>query len=302
MATRYCELVRADDRYDTIDKPDGSPVTIADIGSQIIINHSIKTAFPADLIVGEEDESVSVDMSLIVEYYEQLGISIPDPHSLLHRHPMATGVPFWTVDPVDGTKGFLKRGPDGGQYAVCCAYINAHGEPILSVMAGPRLDAHGIIMYSVSGGGCFYSSLDDPSSFKRCMVDTTSQILCASCESSHTRPGVIEHIAAQCGLHIFRADSQVKYMLVAMGSASAYLRVPPPTRQECIWDHAPGELLVREAGGCVTDDKGQRLVFPSSGNMDGAVWAIVACADEQLSERIRAELDALKLNYDQLTE
>jgi 3'(2'), 5'-bisphosphate nucleotidase len=57
-------------------------------------------------------------------------------------------------------------------------------------------------------------------------------------------------------------DSQAKYGSIARGAGDIYLRLPTSkTYQEKIWDHAAGDLIVREAGGQVTDTKGQRLDF-----------------------------------------
>ena len=57
-------------------------------------------------------------------------------------------------------------------------------------------------------------------------------------------------------------DSQAKYGSIARGAGDIYLRLPTSkTYQEKIWDHAAGDLIVREAGGQVTDTLGRRLDF-----------------------------------------
>lgn len=58
-----------------------------------------------------------------------------------------------------------------------------------------------------------------------------------------------------------RMDSQVKYGLLSRGDASIFMRFPPPTYREKIWDHCAGFVIVEEAGGRVTDASGARLDF-----------------------------------------
>jgi 3'(2'), 5'-bisphosphate nucleotidase len=73
-------------------------------------------------------------------------------------------------------------------------------------------------------------------------------------------------VAQAAGLSetFLRIDSQAKYGLVARGEAALYIRLPSPQsihRQENIWDHAAGAIVVEEAGGRVTDMYGQPLDF-----------------------------------------
>jgi 3'(2'), 5'-bisphosphate nucleotidase len=85
-----------------------------------------------------------------------------------------------------------------------------------------------------------------------------------SVELDHGDPRRQQAIARALDLNpaIARMDSLAKYGVIARGDADLYLRLTPdPERRENIWDHAVGVLLVEEAGGTVTDDRGLPLDF-----------------------------------------
>jgi len=87
---------------------------------------------------------------------------------------------------------------------------------------------------------------------------------CESVESGHSNQGQSGQIAEKLGITkpSVRMDSQAKYASIARGAGDIYLRLPTSkTYQEKIWDHAAGDVIVREAGGIVTDTLGRRLDF-----------------------------------------
>jgi 3'(2'), 5'-bisphosphate nucleotidase len=87
-------------------KPDSSPVTIADLGSQAIINHEISKSFPNDAIVGEEDSTqLRSDPDLLNSLVDILeGFTADQICALIDRGRDAGGDAerFWTLDPIDG--------------------------------------------------------------------------------------------------------------------------------------------------------------------------------------------------------
>lgn len=87
-----------------------------------------------------------------------------------------------------------------------------------------------------------------------------------SVESGHTSHTFSTSLREALGLSSvpLQLDSQCKYGMLARGEGSIYLRKPKEGYQEKIWDHAPGWLLVQEAGGIVSDFKGNDLVFTPS--------------------------------------
>ena len=72
-------------------------------------------------------------------------------------------------------------------------------------------------------------------------------------------------------------DSQAKYASIARGAGDIYLRLPVrKDYEEKIWDHAAGDLIVREAGGEVTDVEGRRLDFGRGRTLKGNVGVVAA--------------------------
>jgi 3'(2'), 5'-bisphosphate nucleotidase len=101
---------------------------------------------------------------------------------------------------------------------------------------------------------------------------------CESVESGHSNQSESARIAEGLGITkpSVRMDSQAKYGSIARGAGDIYLRLPTSkTYQEKIWDHAAGDLIVREAGGQVTDTTGKRLDF-SHGRTLAANKGVVA--------------------------
>ena len=176
----------------------------------------------------------------------------------------------WTLDPVDGTKGFLR----GGQYAVALALIE-DGQVVLGVLGCPNLavDAAdpaagtGCLFVAERGGGAWQLPLDDAGEVSEggqaaerpIQVSDTTDLRAArwaeSVEPGHSSQAAAAVIAAELGITAepMRMDSQAKYAVVARGDAAIYLRLPHGSYVEQVWDHAAGSLLVSEAGGVSPD-------------------------------------------------
>ncbi len=107
--------------------------------------------------------------------------------------------------------------------------------------------------------------------------DPVKAAFCESVEAAHSSHGDAARIAAEigCGAPSFRMDSQCKYVAVARGDAEIYLRLPTRADyEEKIWDHAAGVLLVREAGGEVSDVLGKPLDFSLGRTLRGNRGAV----------------------------
>jgi 3'(2'), 5'-bisphosphate nucleotidase len=177
---------------------------------------------------------------------------------------------FWTLDPIDGTKGFLR----GGQYAVCLALID-NGHVQLGVIGCPNLtrnihdesSGRGSMFIAVHGQGAFQRSLDSDKEHQIHVspVESPSDTeFCESFEALHSAQDKAAKIAELLRISKppVRMDSQCKYGVLARGEAGIYLRIPTRADyEEKIWDHASGSILMHEAGGRVTDIHGQELDF-----------------------------------------
>ncbi len=280
-ACRICIDFQSErESQDIITKKDNSPVTIADFGAQAVICHELKKTFSRDPIVGEEDSSeLRTEKAKILraEILRHVNAVTPDidEEEMLElidsgNHCGGTGGRFWTLDPIDGTKGFLR----GDQYAVALALIE-NGEVVLGVLGCPSLplDVHdpnsirGCVISAVKGQGSILELLDGGNATKVRVSFTNNAkdaLFCESVESEHSSHGDSERIAKMLGVEreFIRIDSQCKYAVIARGDASIYLRLPTKKDyEEKIWDHAAGSIIVKEAGGKVTDIFGKDLDF-----------------------------------------
>lgn len=263
QAAKLCEQIRQDPAYGVMSKSDASPVTVADVCSQLLIVDAIWRDDPQAVIVAEEDcESVGPQIE------QQVNKHLPslDWKHLLTRRPIPSGCRrFWTIDPVDGTKGFVR----GDQYAVCVALVEDE-EVRLGVLGCPRLLQQGCFYVAIAGAGCFEVSGDQVRALKVERVCLKGAILCESFVPSHSSHAESARLIEKFDLYPnpTRMDSQCKYGLVAAGRANIYYRrTLRKDYQENIWDHAAGFLVVCEAGGIVTDMAGQIPRFRPQSNL-----------------------------------
>ncbi|KAI0052809.1 3',5'-bisphosphate nucleotidase [Auriscalpium vulgare] len=298
---------------ETLVKGDKSPVTVADFSAQAVINTILTHAFPEDPIIGEEDAADLRSNTSLRDRVVQLA------NEVLEAEPQADvgeqaawglgrtwsadellaaidkgnyeggrSGRMWALDPIDGTKGFLR----GGQYAVCLALlVNARVE--LGVIGCPNLPidpaspdgARGALFVAVRGQGTHQLPLPpapSPAPVRLQMRELRIAQLrfLESVEKAHAALDTNTRIAQTLGVgrYPMRMDSQAKYAALARGDGDGgvYLRLPTGVGyREKIWDHAPGSLLVEEAGGLVTDSRGQPLDF-GLGRTLGENYGVIA--------------------------
>jgi 3'(2'), 5'-bisphosphate nucleotidase len=307
-AARVCRAVQ--ERLitrDTLEKRDKSPVTVADFASQAIVCRHLEQAFPSDAVVGEEGsaelrtvENTALLASVVAAVSSEIDGSADAQRVLAwidRGGADAKTARYWTLDPIDGTKGFLRR----EQYAVALGLIE-HGEVVAGVLGCPNLDdgagGVGVLFAAVRGQGTRVFPLwRDGSGAGRAL--RVSQIappagarFCESVEAEHSDQSESAKIAAKLGITAppLRMDSQCKYGAVARGDASIYLRMPTRADyQEKIWDHAAGKLVVEEAGGVVTDVNGKPLDFRHGRSLaqNSGVVATVGGLHARVLEAIR---------------
>ncbi|KAH8995959.1 3',5'-bisphosphate nucleotidase [Lactarius akahatsu] len=318
---------------ETLVKGDKSPVTVADFAAQAVINTVLSHAFPDDPIVGEEDaadlrtatpESDAL-RARVVELADDVLAQLPREHAgeraewglgrrwgsdallgAIDRgcHVGGRAGRMWTLDPIDGTKGFLR----GGQYAVCLALlVDARVE--LGIIGCPNLpadtdtdattDDKGALFVAVRGHGAHQLPLEPSTQqqqqqqhrllhMPRLALHDLSFL--ESVEKAHAALDTNARVAARLGVRAapVRMDSQAKYAALARGGGGVYLRLPVAHGyQEKIWDHAPGSLLVEEAGGVISDYRGRPLDF-GLGRTLGENFGVVAARKEVHAEVIAA--------------
>jgi len=279
QAAQLCQMVRSEMvQVDSVEKADRSPVTVADLGAQAVICRHLLVAFPEDVVVAEEGSEplLGPENALrLTQVTQYVGRLLPEatPARVCDwiDHGRGNGARrFWTLDPIDGTKGFLRR----DQYAIALALIE-EGRVRVAALACPALPWQvdcpdgrmGVLFVATEGEGAQTALLGD-THFVPIHVATgpTVSRLVESSEAGHGNWHLQEAVARAVNpAHSpLRMDSQAKYGVVARGEAALYLRFPSrqsPDYREKIWDHAAGALLVEEAGGRVTDMDGQALCF-----------------------------------------
>jgi len=288
MAAELCQRARKDlAGGESILKDDRSPVTIADFGSQAIICKLIKEKFPNDIIVAEEDsaELRKPGRSKVLEQVTRyVGSLVPEASpervcSWIDYSSQTLQKRFWTLDPIDGTKGFLR----GDQYAIALGLIE-EGEVKFGLMACPNLyldkdqpqGKRGCLFLAMKGKGSFQMDLQGGNKQLLSVSKTVTpseSIFTESVEPDHVDHVFHQRLAKKLNIAkpSLRMDSQAKYGIVARGEATLYLRVPSPSEpgyKENIWDHAAGSIIAEEAGGKVTDILGNPLDFSSGIKME----------------------------------
>lgn len=304
-AAVLCQKVQRTIDVAAIEKADRSPVTLADFASQAVINMALGRDFPDDPVVSEEEAAVLKENADLREKVVGLVREIaPDATEADALRAIDFGdrqtdfnARYWTVDPIDGTKGFLRR----EQYAIALALVE-NGVPVLGVLGCPNFQKTGtqqtgFLFYAVSGQGTKALPLDGGPSVTVTVDDVTDPKqarFCESVEKAHAAHDVHQKISTALGIEAFpcRMDSQAKYAAVASGDASIYLRLPRSAEyREKIWDHAAGAIVVTEAGGSVTDFRGNPLDF-SAGHKLLNNYGIVASNGQlhlKILEAIRQE-------------
>lgn len=306
-------------------KPDDSPVSVADFAAQAVVAHVLQDRFGPIAMVGEESalelhEMLRAGDSAVPEQVLSAVRSVW-PRATMDRMLEAIDVgkdepsasAYWTLDPIDGTKGFLR----GEQYAISLAWIDGD-QVTVGALGCPNLaiDQARPLQGVDPAGSIYLATADGPVLEGLCEVDAPVHEMrrpahepsrgirtTASVEKGHSNQGATAEIMAWVARHAepghggvgepVRIDSQAKYAVVARGQADAYLRFPVKQGYiEKIWDHAAGAIVALRAGVSVTDVDGAVLDF-SCGSTLARNRGIV-CAPRDVHERIMEAIEALR--------
>ena len=299
------EVVATADSYT---KGDHSPVTLADLSVQAVIGHRLTENFPTDAFLAEEtsgplqESPAMADKVLDLTRRSLPDLNLDELTAAIDRgnHPGGAEGRHWVLDPVDGTKGFLR----GQQYAIALALVE-NGRVVVGALGCPNLpdpgergNGDGWIFHASLNGGA-WAGPTSGDEMVRAVVDqiddSSKAIVCESVEAAHAAHSVQAGIARRLGITVepYRIDSQCKYAVLARGEASIYLRLPRDESYcEKVWDHAAGAIVIEEAGGRVSDLDGNALDF-SKGRRLATGRGIIATngiLHDQVLEACRAEL------------
>ncbi|XP_027075511.1 3'(2'),5'-bisphosphate nucleotidase 1-like isoform X1 [Coffea arabica] len=301
LAARLCQKVqKALLQSDVHAKSDKSPVTVADYGSQAVVSFVLQKELSSSpfSLVAEEDsgdlrkedgqETLQRITKLVNETLANGGTASPlsdqDVLAAIDSGKSEGGSlgQHWVLDPIDGTKGFLR----GDQYAIALGLLD-EGKVVLGVLACPNLplqslachDQHtiqgkaGCLFFAQVGTGTYMQSLDG-SEPRKVHVSSTENpeeaSFFESYEAAHSMHDLTSLIAKKLGVKAppVRIDSQAKYGALSRGDGAIYMRFPHRGYREKIWDHAAGSVVVTEAGGVVTDAAGKPLDFSRGRYLD----------------------------------
>jgi 3'(2'), 5'-bisphosphate nucleotidase len=273
-------------------KQDRSPVTVADFAAQAVVGYYLERRFPETVLVGEENADVLREpagretLEKVTEFVRRVipGLSPDQVCEYIDRGQGEVEDSYWTLDPVDGTKGFLR----GDQYAVALARVE-EGRVEVGVLGCPNLppgqlgdlEGSGTLLAAVRGEGSWMTVLEESPAdqvYNQILVskqaDPARARILRSFESGHTNVSQIDEFQDALGTTSkpVRMDSQAKYALLAAGEGEVYLRLLSENRRdykEKVWDQAAGSVLVEEAGGMVTDLDGVALDFSWGRELSG---------------------------------
>jgi len=281
-------------------KRDASPVTVADFAVQALILAELHELYPSHKFIAEEtssalqrDENLLLQVQATVNAARELSSRPPlsaqalcaalDLGNYAEPHDPERPQFVWVLDPIDGTKGFMRK----QQFCIALALLQ-HGIPHIGLLGCPNLppslmDASadgfrdtrengGVMFHALRGAGAWMQDAagGEVQNAERHtpvrvsdVADPMLGVFMESVESGHSSHALSASVAAELGVRAapVRMDSQAKYGVISRGEANLFMRFPRAGYVENIWDHAAGVVVIEEAGGIVSDGEGRALDF-----------------------------------------
>ncbi|EAY82494.1 hypothetical protein OsI_37711 [Oryza sativa Indica Group] len=326
LAARLCKKVQQDLlKLDVQTKADRTPVTVADYGSQVLVSVVLKIELPSNsfsMVAEEDSEDLRKDgaqemLGHITKLVNETIINDGSYSITLSKEDVLVAIDggkseggpsgrYWILDPIDGTKGFIR----GDQYAIGLALLD-EGKVVLGAMACPNLpfksidhnggssrDQVGALFSATIGCGSTVESLEgsQPQKISVCSISNpVDASFFESYERKHCMRDCTSSIAEKLGIQAppVRIDSQAKYGAVAQGDGAIYWRFPHKRSKEAVWDHAAGSIIVTEAGGLVKDASGNDLDFSKGRYLDRDA-GIIATNKYLMPLVVKAAQEAMK--------
>lgn len=201
-------------------KADASPVTAADLAAHRCIVEGLARLTPDIPVLSEESAHV-------VSFEQRRGWSR-----------------YWLVDPLDGTREFLKG---NGEFTVNIALVD-HGVAVFGVIQAP---VTGVVWHGAPGQGAFRRDREGERAIAARRPATAPLRVAAS--RSHLDPRTAALLARIGDHETIGLGSSLKFCLLAEGGMDAYPRMGPTSE----WDTAAGQAILEAAGGCVLDLQGR---------------------------------------------
>jgi 3'(2'), 5'-bisphosphate nucleotidase len=287
MAASVCQAIQGE-LVGNSEKAGREPVTIADYASQALVGNALAANFPDDAVLSEERSEefmllLSDQQRSLVQRFVTDAIG-----GYVFEEQVCVWLDFgkgkqaartWVIDPIDGTKGFLRQ----EHYCVAISLL-VEGEPVLGVLASPGFFSDepdppadlGTLTFASRGEGAFMEPLGGgvPVPIRvSANNDPSRAMFLTSVARGHSDVQFIEQVGRALGrgpaAPVRRLDSQDKHAMLAAGMGDVYLRVvPEPSYREKLWDHAAGYVIVTEAGGRMTDLMGKDIDWTAGTRME----------------------------------
>lgn len=200
-------------------KSDDSPLTKADRASNQVICDGLEKLSQVFPIVSEENKAIPYEERKDFDYY-------------------------WLVDPLDGTKEFIKR---NGEFTVNIALVHRQ-EPVFGVVYAPVLEE---MYWAVKGQGAWMQKGEEKQQLSALSFTMSDPGLKVVCSRSHLNEGTQAFIDALVDPEKVSRGSSLKFLLMAKGDAHVYPRLGPTME----WDTGAAQIVLEEAGGKVIDEE-----------------------------------------------
>ncbi len=216
-------------------KGDGSPVTLADRLAHSLIRKELQMI--SDLPVLSEEGDLQEVVRQISESPDEL---------------------FWLVDPLDGTKEFLK---DLGEYTVNIALVESK-RPILGVVQAPEL--HTVWSSALGDGAFVHRPGKEAEKIEASSDDEEHRVVASRSHFSLETREFIDGLSESLGkVRLVQKGSSLKLCILAEGKAEVYPRIGPTM----IWDTAAGYAVASEAGCDIISMEGKPLSYGPEGDL-----------------------------------
>ena len=226
-AGRAIKQVYEGDDFGTVTKADDSPLTKADLASNAVILERLHALTPDVPVLSEESKALP--------YAER-----------------RTWTRFWLVDPLDGTKEFIKR---NGEFTVNIALIDGD-TPVFGVVHAPAL---GLTYWAAAGVGAFRGA--DERIEARTYKGGTLNLVASRSHAGAATEALVAELEQNTPVELVSSGSSLKLCLVADGSAHLYPRFGPTME----WDTAAPQAVLEAAGGTVLTMDDQPLRYGKAG-------------------------------------
>ena len=211
-------------------KSDQSPVTQADVAANAVINARLTQIDPMIPILSEENNAIDYAVR-------------------------QTWNRYWLVDPLDGTRGFIRR---DASFCVNIALVENH-KPILGVIYAP---VEKYAVYAAKNQGVFLLHDNEIKPVSGAKFRENSLHILTGKFDKH--PQFRERLQTHFNnLSITEMNSALKFAKIAQGLGDLYVRLGPTSE----WDTAAGQCIVEEAGGLVVDFEGQPLQYNAKSSL-----------------------------------